>query len=163
DHPMAGVGPNMIARQYPRYRTPDAVMQEPPHLHNVPIQIAAERGLPALALWSWFIIAVFAGAVRLFKRGSKDGVIRFLAAGAVAPAIPGARVIEAPRKGLVIARSGTARGNGRHPRVRRRRLPGPAPMAGARRSRFEARRNIVGRHRTEVVDLYRQTGGSMSS
>jgi O-antigen ligase len=87
DHPVTGVGPNMIARQYPRYRTPDAVMQEPPHLHNVPIQIAAERGLPALALWCWFIIAVFAGAVRLFKRGSKDGVSRFLAAGALATVV----------------------------------------------------------------------------
>jgi O-antigen ligase len=27
-----------------------------PHLHNVPIQIAAERGLPALAAWLWFIV-----------------------------------------------------------------------------------------------------------
>ena len=26
-----------------------------PHLHNVPIQIAAERGIPALILWTWFI------------------------------------------------------------------------------------------------------------
>ena len=26
-----------------------------PHLHNVPMQIAAERGLPALALWLVFL------------------------------------------------------------------------------------------------------------
>ena len=26
-----------------------------PHLHNVPMQIAAERGLPALAIWLWFV------------------------------------------------------------------------------------------------------------
>ena len=26
-----------------------------PHLHNVPLQIAAERGLPALAIWVWFV------------------------------------------------------------------------------------------------------------
>ncbi len=26
-----------------------------PHLHNVPLQIAAERGLPALAVWIWFV------------------------------------------------------------------------------------------------------------
>ena len=29
-----------------------------PHLHNVPLQIAAERGLPALALWLWFIVVL---------------------------------------------------------------------------------------------------------
>jgi O-antigen ligase len=57
----------MIARQYPRYRTPDAVMQEPPHLHNVPIQIAAERGLPALAIWLWFVAALTVAQVRLFR------------------------------------------------------------------------------------------------
>jgi O-antigen ligase len=29
-----------------------------PHLHNVPVQIAAERGLPALAVWIWFVASV---------------------------------------------------------------------------------------------------------
>ena len=29
-----------------------------PHLHNVPVQIAAERGLPALAIWLWFIVGL---------------------------------------------------------------------------------------------------------
>ena len=31
------------------------VEQVNPHLHNVPVQIAAERGLPALAVWLWFV------------------------------------------------------------------------------------------------------------
>ena len=35
---------------------PDAVETINPHLHNVPMQIAAERGLPALAVWLWFIV-----------------------------------------------------------------------------------------------------------
>ncbi len=43
-----GVGPDQIERVYPRYRVPDAVKPTNPHLHNVPMQIAAERGLPAL-------------------------------------------------------------------------------------------------------------------
>ena len=43
---------------YPHYRDPDAVKQLNPHLHNVPLQIAAERGLPALATWLWFIVAL---------------------------------------------------------------------------------------------------------
>ncbi|MCA1648833.1 MAG: hypothetical protein LC753_00700 [Acidobacteria bacterium] len=40
---------------YPHYRDPAAEKQLNPHLHNVPLQIAAERGLPALAIWFWFI------------------------------------------------------------------------------------------------------------
>ena len=45
----------MVWRVYPQYRDPDAVDQVNPHLHNVPLQIAAERGLPALAIWIWFM------------------------------------------------------------------------------------------------------------
>jgi O-antigen ligase len=55
DHPLTGVGPNMVERVYPQYRDPMAVERVAPHLHNVPMQIAAERGLPALAVWIWFI------------------------------------------------------------------------------------------------------------
>ena len=59
DHPVVGVGPEMIERHYASYRQryPEAVHDLNPHLHNVPIQIAAERGLPALAAWLWFIAA----------------------------------------------------------------------------------------------------------
>jgi O-antigen ligase len=47
----------MIQRKYTEYRQayPEAVNVTNPHLHNVPIQIAAERGIPALILWTWFI------------------------------------------------------------------------------------------------------------
>jgi O-antigen ligase len=55
DHPLTGVGPDMVIQVYPQYRDPHAVNQRNPHLHNVPLQIAAERGLPALAVWVWFI------------------------------------------------------------------------------------------------------------
>ena len=58
DHPLTGVGPDMIMNVYPVYRDKDAVNQLNPHLHNVPLQIAAERGLPALAVWLWFIVAL---------------------------------------------------------------------------------------------------------
>ena len=37
------------------YRDAGAVEAVNPHLHNVPMQIAAERGLPALAVWLGFI------------------------------------------------------------------------------------------------------------
>ena len=50
-HPLTASGPNMVQRLYAQYRDPTAVEKVNPHLHNVPMQIAAERGLPALAVW----------------------------------------------------------------------------------------------------------------
>jgi putative inorganic carbon (HCO3(-)) transporter len=55
EHPLTGVGPNMVERVYAQYRDPLAVEKVNPHLHNVPMQIAAERGLPALGIWLWFV------------------------------------------------------------------------------------------------------------
>jgi len=60
DHPVLGIGPNMVLPLYAQYREPDAVNAVNPHLHNVPMQIAAERGLPALAAWLWFVVALTA-------------------------------------------------------------------------------------------------------
>jgi O-antigen ligase len=68
-HPLIGVGPNMVQRLYAEYRGPDAVNQINPHLHNNPLQIAAERGLPALAIWLWFIVALVRD---LWKRFTAD-------------------------------------------------------------------------------------------
>lgn len=78
--PLTGVGPNVVQRVYPEYRKPTAVEQTPPHLHNVPLQIAAERGLPALAAWIWFIVAV----VRDLLRKLRSDRPRYLAAAALA-------------------------------------------------------------------------------
>ena len=87
DHPVFGVGPNMIERVYPGYRDPEAVLRTTPHLHNVPLQIAAERGLPAAALWLWFIGAVVVGAVTLFRSARREGPLRFLSASALASVV----------------------------------------------------------------------------
>ena len=67
DHPLTGVGPNMVARVYDTYRPDYAVNQTNPHLHNVPLQIAAERGLPALGVWLWFVISVTRALFRMFR------------------------------------------------------------------------------------------------
>jgi O-antigen ligase len=67
DHPLTGVGPNMIPRVYAQYRPDYAVNPVNPHLHNVPLQIAAERGLPALAVWLWFVFSLVVTQFRLFK------------------------------------------------------------------------------------------------
>ncbi|MBA3269753.1 MAG: O-antigen ligase family protein [Acidobacteria bacterium] len=68
DHPLTGVGPEMVGRVYPDYRVASAVQENNMHLHNVPMQIAAERGLPALALWLWFIASAAAGLKALAGR-----------------------------------------------------------------------------------------------
>ena len=71
-HPVVGIGPNMVEPLYEQYRVPEAVNKVNPHLHNVPVQIAAERGLPALALWLWFIVSLtVALAQRVRERGSR--------------------------------------------------------------------------------------------
>ncbi len=67
--PLTGVGPNMVPLVYEEFRPEYAVNATNPHLHNVPLQIAAERGLPALAIWVWFIAALSVGLFRLFRRG----------------------------------------------------------------------------------------------
>mgnify|MGYP001488805848 FL=1 len=64
DYPLTGVGPNMVQEVYADYRDANAVQSTNPHLHNVPMQIAAERGLPALALWLWFVLSVVISSFR---------------------------------------------------------------------------------------------------
>src|SRR5436190_1171896 len=70
DHPLTGIGPDMVGQVYPHYRDKHAVNQLNLHLHNVPLQIAAERGLPALGVWLWFIITLVRDFLR--RRRSAD-------------------------------------------------------------------------------------------
>ena len=74
DYPVTGVGPEMIQVLYEGYRPPDAVNALNQHLHNVPLQIAAERGLPALALWLWFVGAVVVDLAKRVRHKSTQGV-----------------------------------------------------------------------------------------
>ena len=73
-YPLTGVGPDMVMGFYPVFRDKDAVKQLNPHLHNVPIQIAAERGLPALLAWLCFLFVL----ARDFVRQRRTAVIAFL-------------------------------------------------------------------------------------
>jgi O-antigen ligase len=69
DHPVTGVGPNMVQEVYAAYRDPGAVEAITVHLHNVPMQIAAERGLPALAIWLTFLAMVVSDMWRILQTG----------------------------------------------------------------------------------------------
>jgi O-antigen ligase len=79
-HPLTGVGPDGVRLVYPQYRMPHAVKQLNPHLHNVPLQIAAERGLPGLAIWLWFIFVL----VRDLARKTRSSPLRSLPTAALA-------------------------------------------------------------------------------
>ena len=70
DHPLTGVGPNMVERLYPQYRDQNSVEKINPHLHNVPLQIAAERGLPALAIWVACIVLLTLRTFQIFRTSS---------------------------------------------------------------------------------------------
>lgn len=60
DHPVFGVGLSMVQIAYTeQYRDPHAPKTRNNHLHNNVMQVAAERGLPALLAWLWFFV-VFA-------------------------------------------------------------------------------------------------------
>lgn len=78
--PLVGVGPNMVEKRYSEFRGEDAVNKINLHLHNNPVQIAAERGLPALAVWLWFLVALVRDLWGRFRSGGQ----RFLSAAALA-------------------------------------------------------------------------------
>jgi O-antigen ligase len=82
-HPLTGVGPTLVEGRYREYLSSSEPQHVNPHLHNVPMQIAAERGLPALAAWIWLLGALAVGLIRRLK-GSEA---RFLAATALASII----------------------------------------------------------------------------
>ncbi len=74
DHPLTGVGPDMIKKVYSVYRDPLAVEAMNFHLHNVPVQIAAERGLPALAIWIWFVGTAVVDLARRFGSSAHPAI-----------------------------------------------------------------------------------------
>jgi O-antigen ligase len=74
DHPLVGVGPDMVGRVYGRYLRPNPVHTYNPHLHNVPVQIAAERGLPAFAAWLVFVVIALLGLFRQVRLGPAHAV-----------------------------------------------------------------------------------------
>jgi len=91
DHPWLGVGPDQVKVVYAQYRQkyPQAVNPTNPHLHNVPVQIAAERGLPALAAWLWFVAVAFRGLVRQIGRGETPALTAAALAALVAMLLAG--------------------------------------------------------------------------
>ncbi len=69
DRPLVGVGPRMIDQSVYRYGADPHIRPDfYQHLHNNIIQIAAERGLPALAFWLWLMAQILADHWRRFRK-----------------------------------------------------------------------------------------------
>lgn len=73
ERPLFGLGPEMIERRYPIYRPPTAPRYTIPHLHNNLLQLAAERGLPALVAYLALTAASFWLAWKRYRREGGAG------------------------------------------------------------------------------------------
>jgi O-antigen ligase len=85
ERPVFGQGPGMVQVVYPRFRWPEAPNPRQPHLHDNMLQIAAERGLPGLAFFLWWVGVAFLAALREAQRSAAEGRgARWAAAGVLA-------------------------------------------------------------------------------
>ena len=84
-HPLMGIGPGGVKHVYPVVAPPEAQRRSTSHLHNTPLQIVVERGLPGLAAWIAIWVGFFGEAWRVLRRvppSDEDG--RALVAGSMA-------------------------------------------------------------------------------
>ncbi len=64
-HPLLGVGMDSHKRHWQEWGFPGDYIT---HTHSTPIQIAMDRGLPALICYGWLIAAMLLAAARSFKQ-----------------------------------------------------------------------------------------------
>jgi len=70
EHPWVGVGPDNIPLVYMKYLPPGTIpiLGYHDHLHDNALQMAAERGLPCLIAWLWFMLALGWHILRIRRR-----------------------------------------------------------------------------------------------
>ena len=87
-HPVFGIGPEQIEPQFLKYLPADVPLPLPKgwygHLHNVYLQYAAERGLPALACILWMIGRIARDFRRALRAWPSQTEARFVWLGALA-------------------------------------------------------------------------------
>jgi O-antigen ligase len=67
-HPLFGHGMDAVKQHWAEWGFPGNVMI---HLHSTPLQLAFDRGLPALLLWLWIMVAFWLVAARA-ERATRD-------------------------------------------------------------------------------------------
>jgi O-antigen ligase len=93
-HPVTGIGPGQVKNVYPLVAPPEALRRSTSHLHDTPLQIVVERGIPGLGTWLAIWVGFFGAAWRVFRRvpradeparvlvlGSMGAIAAFLVAG----------------------------------------------------------------------------------
>ena len=80
-HPLLGVGPDNINEVYTLYLPPrtSPIVGWHEHLHDDFLQLAAERGLPCLAAWLWFMGALGWYFMSIRRRLGRTGQSTWLA------------------------------------------------------------------------------------
>lgn len=66
ERPLFGIGPDQVKERYPLYRHPTAPRYTVPHLHSTFLELAAERGVPALASYLAMMAVAIGWALRRF-------------------------------------------------------------------------------------------------
>ena len=80
DFPLFGAGLNQIENIYDRFKLPEDPGNVP-HLHNNFLQIAAERGIPALLAWLAYIILLYRSLIRIYNNERSSEWLRIAAIG----------------------------------------------------------------------------------
>jgi len=93
-HPLTGIGPGQVKNVYPTEASPEALRRSTSHLHDTPLQIVVERGVPGLGAWIAIWVGFFGAAWRVLRRippaneearalvlGSMAAIAAFLVAG----------------------------------------------------------------------------------
>ena len=96
-HPLLGLGPEQVNRQFKRYVPPDIPQPLPTgwygHLHNIYLHYAAERGIPTMLMLVWMLVAILrdfhralaspgiGAESRGFLRGAAAAVIAIMTTG----------------------------------------------------------------------------------
>ncbi len=87
-HPVFGIGPEQIQPQFLKYLPADVPLPLPKgwygHLHNLYLQYAAERGLPALAFVLWIIGRMATDSWKALRASPRKADARFVWLGGLA-------------------------------------------------------------------------------
>jgi len=85
ERPLLGWGPGGVKREYSRFAQPEAYKKRTGHLHNTPLQILVERGIPGLAAFLAIWIAFYWRAIALLRRLDSGRILeRAVVAGSMA-------------------------------------------------------------------------------
>ena len=69
EHPWFGVGMETVRVHYREWNIRGFIQYNVmSHFHSTFLQIAVERGIPALLAWAWFSVAYFLFLMRLIRR-----------------------------------------------------------------------------------------------